>query len=174
MTARTPAKKATAPRKRAASGTTTSRAAAATAARAQVADEFEALAQEFDQLITAPAEDGYVPINDDGTVNPVRIGKRGRTPNPMVDLFELDGVMYQVPEKPSPVVTLKFLREARDRRIGVDKATENLLMALLGRDALDALAESPEVTEEDVADVFKIVGHIAFGALRRMREAQGN
>lgn len=172
-TARTaPAKKA--PAKKRAAAKTSPRAAATTAAREQVAAEFDALAQEFDQLITAPDEDGYVPVNDDGTVNPVRIGKRGRTPNPMVDLFELDGVMHQIPEKPSPVLTLKFLREARDRRVGVDKAIENLLLTLLGQDALDALAESPEVTEDDVADVFKIVGHIAFGALKRMREAQGN
>lgn len=126
---------------------------------------------EFDAELVRLSEPGESPIGEDGSIRPVQIGRRGRTPNELVTIFTLDGVDYQVPSKPSPAVLIKFMREARDRRIGVAGATENLLVTLLGRDALEALAESPEVTEQDIADVFTIVSHIGFGALRKLQGA---
>lgn len=108
-------------------------------------------------------------LDADGPIEPVRIGKRGRTPNPMVDLFELDGRMYRIPSKPSPALILRFQRDLRKQ--GRDEAVANLLTTLLGQEALDALAESPEVQEEDVADVFGIVARVAFGGIKRLQEA---
>jgi hypothetical protein len=127
--------------------------------------------REFDAELAKLSADGEGPIGEDGTIRPVQIGKRGRTPNRLVTIFTLDGVDYQIPEKPSPAVLIKFLRESRNRKVGVRAATENLLVTLLGQEALDALAESPEVTEEDVADVFAIVAHVAFGAVNRLQAA---
>lgn len=125
---------------------------------------------EFDaELARLGGDEG--PIGEDGSIRPVQIGKRGRTPNRLVTIFTLDDVEYQIPEKPSPAVLIKFMREARNRKVGVAAATENLLVTLLGQDGLDALAESPEVTEEDVADVFAIVAHIAFGAVKKLQGA---
>jgi hypothetical protein len=118
------------------------------------------------------------PIGEDGTIRPVRIGKSGRTPNQMVDLFELDGRMYQIPEKGKPAATLQFLRDLRDTSVPAamrqDAAVENFLIRLIGHDAWQALGDSPDTTEEDIALVLLIVQKIAFGAVRRMREAQGN
>jgi hypothetical protein len=118
------------------------------------------------------------PIAEDGTIRPVRIGKSGRTPNQMVDLFELDGRMYQIPEKGKPAATLQFLRDLRDTSVPAamrqDAAVENFLIRLIGHDAWQALGDSPDTTEEDIALVLLIVQKIAFGAVRRMREAQGN
>lgn len=109
------------------------------------------------------------PVDEDGNVRPVQIGQRGRVPNEMVTIFVLDGVEYQIPSRPSAAVLIKFQRSLRKR--GQDQAVWDLLLDLLGQDALDALAESPEVTAEDVGDVFAIVAHIAFGAVKKLREA---
>lgn len=114
------------------------------------------------------------PIGPDGEIRPVRIGKRGRTPNPMIDLFELDGRMYQIPAKPGAALVIRFLREYRNKRIGPDLATENLLISLIGQEAWDALAESPEVTAEDVADVLTIVATIATAEVKKITGAAGN
>jgi hypothetical protein len=129
--------------------------------------------EELAALAETPADDEG-PIAEDGTIRPVEIGKRGRTPNEMVTIFVLDGVDYQIPSQPSPAVLIKFMRESRNKKIGAAQAVENLLLNLLGQDALDALAESPEVTEADVGDVLTIVGHIGFGALAKLKAAAGN
>lgn len=100
-------------------------------------------------------------VNDDGTVNTVKIGQRGRTPNRMIDLFELDGKTYQIPEKPSPALMQRFLRDARKKGNAV--AASVLLDSLIGDEALDALAESPDVTEEDMAAIYTIVTQVVFG-----------
>lgn len=109
-------------------------------------------------------EDG--PIAEDGSIRPVKMGKTARE---MVDVFELDGKMYRVPKRINPMLTMRWQREART--VGQYAATENLLLTLLGQDAVDALAESPEVDEEDIAKVFAIVGHLAFGTAQKVQEA---
>lgn len=117
-----------------------------------------------------PSEDG--PIAEDGSIRPVQIGKRGRTPNEMTTIFTLDGTDYAIPAKPSPALVLKWMRACRvpkgagkaKAKAIVYAATEDVLMTLLGQEALDALAESPDVTNDDMADIFAIVGTIFFGA----------
>ena len=127
---------------------------------------------ELAALSDEPAHEG--PIGEDGQIRPVQIGKRGRKAPEMVTIFTIDDVDYKIPAKPSPAILIKFMREARNRKIGRNQAVENLLVTLLGQEALDALAESPDVTEEDVADVFTIVGHIGFGAFAKLQGASGN
>lgn len=130
---------------------------------------------EFDAELRALAVEAgqESPIGEDGSITAVRIGKRGRTPNPVVDLFDLDGVMYQIPSRPSPAMLMVFFREARNKRIGTSVATENLLMNMIGEEAMAALVASPEVTEQDMADILTIVGRVAFGTLAKVGEAAG-
>lgn len=107
-------------------------------------------------------------INDDGTINPVEIGRAGRVPNELVTLFTLDGKDYKVPQKPSPAIMQRFLRDARKH--GPAMATSVLLDTMLGEEALDALAESPEVTDEDMARIYTALTHIAFGKVAKKAE----
>lgn len=107
-------------------------------------------------------------INDDGTINPVEIGRAGRVPNELVTLFTLDGKNYKVPQKPSPALMQRFLRDARKH--GPAMATSVLLDTMLGEEALDALAESPEVTDEDMARIYTALTHIAFGKVAKKAE----
>lgn len=134
--------------------------------------------EELDALRRAsPSEDG--PIALDGTIRPVQIGKRGRTPNELTTIFILDDVEYQIPAKPSPALVLRWMQESRvapgasaqKRREAAYRATENVLMTLLGQEAMDALAASPDVTAEDMADIFAIVGTIFFGVQQRFQQA---
>lgn len=115
----------------------------------------------------------YEIVNPDGSINPVEIGKAGRTPNKLVHIFTLDGEKHFVPEKPSAAAMVKFLKDARDRRVGRRVATENLLVDVLGEENLAALAASPEVSEADCARVFGIIAHIAFGRLKEMSDRAG-
>lgn len=109
-------------------------------------------------------------VNDDGSINPVEIGKRGRTPNPMVTLFVLDGVEYQVPSKPSPALMQRWLRDVRKK--GASAATAMLLDTMLGEEALDALAESTEVDEEDMLGIYTALTHLAFGRFAQAKDGE--
>lgn len=111
----------------------------------------------------------HSPIGPDGEIRPVQIGKRGRAGQKMVTIFTLDGRDYRVPERLGPAAIIKFQKDLRKR--GRDHALWELMLTLLGQEALDRLAESPDVSVEDVADVFAIVAHIAFGSLEKLREA---
>lgn len=119
----------------------------------------------------APTEDYVPPVGADGEIRTVRIGQRQVK---MVDLFELDGHVHRIPAKPSAALIIRFMRQCRNPKIGADLAVENLLISLIGQEAWDALADSPEVTSEDVADVLYIVAHIAAGEVQKLRAASGN
>jgi len=156
----------TTPRKRAPAKKTTRAAAAPLAARVDDA-ELERLQAEVDEAL---AHDDS-PVGPDGEIRPVVVGKKGKSGPEMVHIFTIADVDYFIPKHPSPAVMIKFMREARDRRVGRDAAVQNAMITLLGSEALDALAESPDTDEEDVAKVFTIVAHILFGSLKRMRAA---
>lgn len=138
-------------------------------------DELAALAR------TEPGGGG--PVQEDGTIRPVQIGKRGRSASSveMTTVFILDDVEYQIPTRPNPALVLRWMMDSRmPKGVKVNskrgraiayQATENVLMTLLGKEALDALAASPDVEQEDVADVFAIVSHIFFGAHKALQQA---
>lgn len=117
--------------------------------------------------------DAAAPVGEDGSIQPVQIGKRGRAGQEMVTIFTLDGEDYSIPKNPNPALTLRFMRQARDPKIGAATATGNLMLSLLGQEALDALADSPETSEEDVADVFAIVTRVAFDSITRISQKDG-
>lgn len=109
------------------------------------------------------------PIGPDGEIRPVEVGRAGKAGPDMTHIFTVDGQKYFVPKTPHPAIMLRFMREVRDKRVGRDAAIENAMMAMLGKKRLDALCEADEVTDEDVANVFIIVGHILFTAIKRWR-----
>lgn len=131
--------------------------------------DFEQLEEE---LLSASAELGDdSPIGPDGEIRPVVLGKKGKSGPKTQHVFTADGVDYFIPKHPSPAIMIKFLQEARDKRIGVDLAVVNAQLTLLGQDALDALAGSRDADEEDVAKVFEIVAYTLFGAIKKWRQA---
>jgi hypothetical protein len=108
----------------------------------------------------------------------VQIGKRGRTPNELTTIFVLDDVEYQIPAKPSPALVLKWMRGVQGQAGHLGQSGEgDRLRCNRERPGHPAraggpgrpLAESPEVTEDDVADVFAIVSHIFFGAMQSLQ-----
>ncbi len=122
-----------------------------------------------------PSEDG--PIGTDGSVRPVQIGKRGRQGGEQVHIFTLDDVDYYIPREPNSALLMAYMLDVRKggngkkaRAAATRIATENLLMALLGEDTLRALGSSPDTTDEDIADVFAIAAHVAFGAMGKLEK----
>lgn len=88
----------------------------------------------------------------------------------MTTIFILDDVEYQIPKSPNPVLALQFQRDARNPEIGRWRATENVLVDLIGQGGLDALKD-PRVSDRDVERVFMIVGRIFFGGFDRLQTA---
>jgi len=107
----------------------------------------------------APPELDVEPIED----GPVIVGKEGKTGAELVrhDLFEVDGVMYSMPE-PTIGHVLKYLKHAR--KAGNLQAAQDIGFDLLGEEALDALANSPDASERDVERIWSRVGKLFFGS----------
>lgn len=103
---------------------------------------------------------------------PVVISKRDRAPEEMTTVFHLDGKDYQIPVKPGPAIVIKYLRDAR--KIGEQQAGFNVLNAMLGDEALEALSESPDVTDEDITRIYEIVTKVFFEGVANHGAAQGN
>lgn len=146
----------TTPRK---STPTRSRAKAAPAKQERPGVDLSSLPQDVQDMLRQPVE-------------PVQITKRDREPAEMVTIFHLDGKDYQIPAKPGPAVVLRYMKEAR--KIGEAQAGFNVLNAMLGDEALEALSESQDVTDEDISKIYEIVTKVFFTGLTGMQEAQGN
>lgn len=104
------------------------------------------------------------PVAADGTVSPVRIGQTPAANVEMVDVFEIDGHMWQVTAEPSPALMIQFQMDIVE--FGQREAVAKLLVNYLGKPALQALAAAPNVSKEDVAQVFDILHHYAFGDVK--------
>jgi hypothetical protein len=104
---------------------------------------------------------------------PVVIGKEGKAAPVRHDLFEVDGVMYSMPE-PTIGHVLKYLKTLR--KSGRDLAAQDIGFDLLGEDALDALSNSPDASQKDIERVFTRVGAIFFGssAYKSVTASAGN
>lgn len=139
------------------------RAAKPAAVEPDVPDVESLSEEELAELAAEPENGREGPIGEDGQIRPVQIGKRGRKGEAEVEMttiFELDGVAYQIPKNPSPALVLRWMHDIRKH--GQLAAIEKMAFTLLGETAMEALAASPEVEPEDVADVFTIVGHVFF------------
>lgn len=122
-----------------------------------------------------PSDDGPIGLN--GEVRPVQVGKRGRPGTEQVHIFTLDEVDYFIPKEPNSALLMAYMLDVRKggngkkaRAAATRIATENLLLALLGEDTLRALGSSPDTTDEDIADVFAIAAHVAFGAMGKLEK----
>jgi hypothetical protein len=105
-------------------------------------------------------------------IEPVVIGKRARSDEELVTIFHLDGKDYKIPAKPGPAIMIKYMRDAR--KIGEAQAGFNVLNAMLGDEALEALAESDDVTEADLNRIYEIVTKVFFEGMTGFGEVSGN
>src|SRR5882757_3140203 len=81
----------------------------------------------------------------------------------MVDLFSLDGEMFQIPEKPKVNVALKYLKIARIQ--GPDMAAGWLLEELLGTEAYEALMNFDDLTTDQLETVMMVAQEVTLGAM---------
>lgn len=80
-------------------------------------------------------------------------------------LFELNGREYTVPKRIGPNVALGYMRDIR--RHGKEHAIAGIMEALLGREALDALADYEDLSEEELEQVMAAVQHHVLGPLEK-------
>lgn len=88
-----------------------------------------------------------------------------------VELFTLDGKTYTMPADLRPAVVLRFFGDVRKH--GYEQAWAVLMSSSLPEDAMNALAESPKVQPEHIAQVMSIVTDTAISSIKRYREAAG-
>ena len=90
-------------------------------------------------------------------------------PPEMVDLFAIDGVVFQVPAKPRVNVALQYLDNLR--RVGPVVADMMLLEQLVGEKGYKALCEYEDLKPEDLSQITDAVVSRTLGA---MEDKQGN
>lgn len=85
------------------------------------------------------------------------------TEREMVDLFSIDGRMYQMPVKVGANVALGYMKMARTH--GQDVAMGWAMEKVLGTEAYDALANCDDVSPDDLESVMKVVHTNIMGAV---------
>lgn len=86
-----------------------------------------------------------------------------REPVERVVLFSLDDQDYMIPKKFPVNLGLKVIRTMR--RQGQEIAMAELLEAVIGEDAYEALVNYPDITNDDIARLMEIVQSLALGSL---------
>lgn len=84
-------------------------------------------------------------------------------PIEMIDLFEIDGEMYQIPAKPMINMVLKYLNMARKE--SQDNAVGWLLEQMVGEEAYAALMDFDDLTSDQLKTIMMVVEEVAMGAL---------
>ena len=90
----------------------------------------------------------------------------------MIDLFSIDGKVYQIPDRVRPTLSLQYLDMARRRGIGI--AESWLAEELLGTEAYAALLYFPNITQDQWEDTIKAARAVAFGEVRPKATTNGN
>ena len=83
-------------------------------------------------------------------------------------LFSIDGRAFTIPKNVPPHVAMKYLRDIRDNPMEV--ALSRLLSNLLGKEAMDALAEFEDLTEQNLKDLMGKVQEKTQGMLEEIQE----
>jgi hypothetical protein len=97
---------------------------------------------------------------------PVTIERQANQEDPkMMDLFFIDGKVYQIPAKPKVNVALKYLWEAKT--IGELPAATNLLVALIGEEGFKALTEYEDLTPDQFNSILSGATKLTLGALNQ-------
>jgi hypothetical protein len=81
----------------------------------------------------------------------------------MIDLFSIDGVMYQMPAKPRVNIALQYLNDART--VGPEAAQMMLLEKMLGEKGYKALSEYDDLTADNLTEIMAVVQKHTMGAL---------
>lgn len=80
----------------------------------------------------------------------------------MIDVFELDGEVYQMPKKVSAGLGLKYLKIQAER--GQDAAIYYMMLELLGDEAYEALMDHPSLDQEALDQILEVVEAHGLGA----------
>lgn len=91
----------------------------------------------------------------------------------LIDLFKLDGVVYQIPAKFRANVGLKMLDDAD--RVGAQIATIRLLRTVIGDEGYDALLAYKGLSAEHLEAITDTIVEMALGAVEdeKASESQG-
>jgi hypothetical protein len=81
----------------------------------------------------------------------------------MVDLFSIDGTVYQMPVKVGAGMALGYMKLARTH--GQEAAMGWALENVLGTEAYDALTSCPELEIEDLEAIMSVVHDNVMGAV---------
>jgi hypothetical protein len=96
-------------------------------------------------------------------IEPVEISSAPEGDVEMVDLFSVDGVMYQIPARPPFNVALKAMKLARTEGAGF--AEMAILEEVIGPDAWDALCNAKGVTGKQIAQLSNAVARLVLGGM---------
>lgn len=80
-----------------------------------------------------------------------------------VDLFELDGKVYQIPAKPRAALVLRYLKSVRAH--GEEYASSELLEGLLGEENYKALESCEYLTMEDFQAIMLDAQKVVMGGI---------
>lgn len=89
--------------------------------------------------------------------------KGNTTERVMVDLFSIDGKVYQMPARVGANIALGYMKLVRTH--GQDAAMGWALEKTLGEDGYNALIECDELEPEDLEAVMKVVHENVMGAV---------
>ncbi len=126
--------------------------------------------------MTRPASDVEAPeVEQMATPGPVVITGQEQSDaapvRPPVELFTLDGKTYTMPADARLGAMLRFFGDIRKH--GYEQAWAVLMSSSIPEDAMNALAASPKVQPEHVAQVMTIVNATGISSIKRYREAAG-
>lgn len=104
-----------------------------------------------------------LPSRPKAPFEPLRLSSTPETAPEMVDLFEIDDVMYQVPRKPSASVALKYLDAVET--VGQAAANLYVLREMLGKDGYEALSNCKTLEDEQLEWVATTVIGLVVGTV---------
>jgi hypothetical protein len=96
----------------------------------------------------------------------------GQAPVEMAPVFVLDDVTYSIPAKLNPLLSMRH--QEIIKKEGPLEATQWLLRRLFGQPVIDALEESPHVTQEDVVAICSKVSGILYPPSENAAATTGN
>ncbi|WP_328932623.1 MULTISPECIES: hypothetical protein [unclassified Streptomyces] len=93
---------------------------------------------------------------------PVRLGENKKTDTERIHLFTLNDVEYSIPGE---LGTNIYLRYMWDKRSGSEYAEMDLLIAVLGEEAYQALMNYQDLTKEEWNQITGIIRDFAAGTM---------
>jgi hypothetical protein len=80
-------------------------------------------------------------------------------------LFYIDEAEYTIPKRIRPNITIQYLQDTYDK--GQEYALAAAMREVLGADAMEALAESDAVTDEQMRQIMGIVERKLMGQMKK-------